>query len=186
MLVSDVIKAAFEFVGRADVAEAVSDGSYTENDEFSRAAECALHCYNAVEDELARGFFPLVKEEELTAEDGRIYYTSFAGTPVRILAVISDKGQIGYRICPKYIEVKDGTYTVRYTCCPAKKQMDSASDYSGYPVGERLMAYGVAAEYCLICGNFEEIECWENRYKDEIERLRPHERPRDIRARRWV
>lgn len=92
MLVSDVIKAAFEFVGRADVAEAVSDGSYTENDEFSRAAECALHCYNAVEDELARGFFPLVKEEELTAEDGRIYYTSFAGTPVRILAVISDKG----------------------------------------------------------------------------------------------
>lgn len=48
------------------------------------------------------------------------------------------------------------------------------------------MAYGVAAEYCLICGNFEESECWENRYKDEIERLRPHERPRDIRARRWV
>ena len=87
---------------------------------------------------------------------------------------------------PKYIEVKDGTYTVRYTCCPAKKQMDSASDYSGYPVGERLMAYGVAAEYCLICGNFEESECWENRYKDEIERLRPHERTRDIRARRWV
>ena len=63
MLVSDVIKAAFEFVGRADVAEAVSDGSYTENAEFSRAADCALHCYNAVEDELARGFFPLVKEE---------------------------------------------------------------------------------------------------------------------------
>ena len=186
MLVSDVIKTAFEFMGREDAAAAIADGTYAQDGELSRMAECALHCYNAVEDELARGFFPLVKEEELTAEGGRIYYSSFAGTPVKILAVISDKGQVGCRICPKYIEVKDGTYTVRYTCCPAKKQLDSPSDYSGYPVGERLMAYGVAAEFCLIYGNFEESECWENRYRDEIERLRPHEHPRDIRARRWV
>lgn len=32
----------------------------------------------------------------------------------------------------------------------------------------RLFAYGIAAEYCLACGLFEEAAVWDKKYKDAL------------------
>ena len=87
----------------------------------------------------------------------------------------------------KDLEAEGIRITVRYMYCPVKKTISDESDYSGYPVGERLMSYGAAAEYCLIEGAFEDSENWEKRYRDEIARHRPYEKAEGyIPARKWV
>lgn len=173
MLVSDVIKTALALLDRQDVADMVSSQTYSSDEEASRLVGALLHCFNAVEDELARGFFPLETEETLVASGGKIYYTAFSETPVKILSLTSGGKEIDHVICPKYIEVKAGAYSVKYVFAPSKKELDGESDFTGYPVGERLMAYGVASEYCHISGDIGQAESWESRYRAEIERLRP-------------
>lgn len=61
MFVSDVIKTALAFLDRQDAADMITSDTYSSDAEVSRLVTALLHCFNAVEDELARGFFPLSK-----------------------------------------------------------------------------------------------------------------------------
>ena len=186
MLVSDVIKTALAFLDRQDAADMITSDTYSSDAEVSRLVTALLHCFNAVEDELARGFFPLSKEEELTSAHGQLYYTSFSKTPYKILSVTCAGRAASYKIYPEYIELDSGKYTVAYLFAPEKKSLSNESDFPGYPIGERMLSYGIAAEYCLISGDIEASESWESRYRAEIERFRPRERTKGIKARYWV
>ena len=185
MLVSDIVKTALSLVGREDAAEALEGQAYLDDAELLHAVRAMLYCVNATEDELARGTFPLVREDALTAVGGRIYYTEFTRTPAKIISVKRGNRDVAYVLCPEYLETEGKGLTVKYMYCPEKKELADESDYDGYPVGERLMAYGAASEYCLIEGAFEEAENWEQRYREEVERARPRERCGYIPARVW-
>ncbi len=186
MLVSDIVKTALCLVGRKDAADAIDSDDYEDDRELSHAVKAMLHCFNAAEDELARAYFPLTCEESFTPVQGKIYYTSFGRMPVRILSVTRGKRAVAYNICPEYLEMEGGEATVKYAYCPQKKQLSDDSDFDGYPVGERMLGYGAASEYCLIEGAYEEAENWEARYRAEIERFRPYKKVRPIPARAWI
>lgn len=185
MNVSDVVITALHFVGRSDLAELIEGGQAGEEAE-QRAIGVMLHCFNAAEDELAMAYFPLHAEEQHTPSSGRIYYTLFSHNPVKILSVTRGGRAVEYRICPEYLEVTGGAVTVKYVYCPKKKKLTDESDFSGYPVGARMLAYGAASEYCIIDGAYEEAEKWEERYKYEIERFRPYKKGTPIAAREWI
>ncbi|MCD8372632.1 MAG: hypothetical protein LUD27_04960 [Clostridia bacterium] len=183
--VSDAILAALQLLDRADIAEAYEGGTLTE--EHTRTVYALLHCYNSVEDELARTFFPLEKEEEVTAEDGKFYFTSLAYTPVKILSVLSGGKPVKYRLTPQYIQTNAVNLQIKYRYAPDAKAMDDESDYDGRTVSCRMLAYGVAAEYCLIQGDIAESESFESRYKtaiDGVRKLSPARRY--ILPRRWI
>ncbi len=187
MLVSDVVKTALCLVGRKDAADAIDGGTYAQSTSLSHAVNAMLHCFNAVEDELARSFFPLEREEQYITIDGKVNFSSFDFSPIKIVSVYCDGKKVAFKIFPEYLEAEGIRITVRYMYCPVKKTISDESDYSGYPVGERLMSYGAAAEYCLIEGAFEDSENWEKRYRDEIARHRPYEKAEGyIPARKWV
>lgn len=187
MLVSDVIKTALALLDRQDAADKITAGTYASDGEASRLITALLHCFNAVEDELARGYFKLSYEEQLPAVGGKIYYTLFTKTPYKILSVTLDGEEADYKIYPEYIEAETGVYVVSYLFSPSKKSLDDASDFPGYPIGERMLAYGIAAEYCLISGDLEASESWESRYRAEIERFRPRDKAGAmLPARYWI
>ena len=185
MLVSDIVKTALSLVGREDAAAAIDGGEYEADSSLLQAVRTMLYCANAVEDELARGAFPLEREEVLNAVNGRIYYVNFYRTPVKILSVKSGDKKIAYKMSLEYLETNGRNPTIKYIYCPEKKELDGESEYDGYPVGERLLAYGAAAEYCLIEGAFEEAENWEKRYREEVERVRPFDKRGYIPSRVW-
>ena len=187
MLVSDVIKTALAFLNRQDAADKITDGTYSSDTEVSKLITALMHCFNAVEDELARVFFPLANEETIVCAGGKMYYTSFAKSPYKILSLAKSGGQVEYTLYPTYIEVETGVYTVKYLYAPAPKALTDESDFPGYPIGERMLAYGIASEYCLIAGDVEAAESWESRYRAEIERFRPHEKAKGtIPSRYWI
>lgn len=90
MLVSDVVKTALILVGRKDAADAVDTQSYLQDTSLSHAVNAMLHCYNAVEDELARGFFPLETEQNFNTINGTVKFASFTHAPIKIVSVVSD------------------------------------------------------------------------------------------------
>ena len=186
MLVSDVIGQALAFLDMDEYLEKFRAGGDDSDEEYNRAIGALLHCFNAVEDELARGYFPLVCSEKIKVSGGSFYYTALSRTPVKILRLLSGNRAVKFFTEPEYLAAKDGEYTIEYAYCPLEKSLDDSSDYDESAVGSRLIAYGVCAEYCLITGAYEASECWEARYVRETERLRPLPVGGHIPARRWV
>lgn len=184
MLVKNVILSALSLVGREDIARCLI-GEESLGEEQSEALSALLHCYNAVEDELARLYFPLVDEQECEMKEGTLYFNVLPHAPVKILALFKEGKKTKFRLYPQYLRGASGRAVVRYCYAPEKKELEDAAELTE-PVSERMMSYGVAAEYCLICGSLECAEAWESKYRDEIAANRGARTGGPIPARSWI
>ena len=117
----------------------------------------------------------------------RFYYTaSFTHIPIKIKRVTAGGESVKFEVFTHYICVQAKSVTVEYEYAPSRKNLDGASDY-GDEVGEYLIALGMAAEYCLINGEAEAADKWEQAYRarlDAVQRALPvcaHIPPR-----RWI
>ncbi|MBP5242834.1 MAG: hypothetical protein J6Z36_03995, partial [Clostridia bacterium] len=112
--------------------------------------------------------------------------TSFARLPVSVLAVTDERGnKLPYTIFPEYVKTVKGVVAITYTYAPENKAISGNSDYGGR-VSARLLAYGVASEYCLIAGLYDEALSWDKKYKDALLCACASNKPHVIRSRRWV
>lgn len=185
MKVKDVIIHALKLTDREDIAGSLAEGGPSAGEE-TEIVKTFLFCYNAVEDELSKNGFPLVEEEQFTSVSGRVSFSSFRAPVVRILGVQSDGRETAYTVSSLYLKAEATRFTVKYEHPPAKKSLTDDCEY-GEEIGERVLAYGTAAEYCLINGEIKFAEYWESRYGAEIAALRRREASGAvIRDRRWV
>lgn len=184
MNVRDIVAGAFQLVGRPDVAAVVSRGTTSTT---TQIVEVMLYCFNAVEYELARNYFPLVYSEQIAAKSGKIYFSDFKYSPVKIVSVKSGGNPLKYGYQPQYIEVNASSAEVEYWYVPQKKLINGTSEYDGTEVGEILIAYGAAAEFCLINGECSAAEMWESKYREAIDKAAlTRKRSNAIPPRRWV
>ena len=167
MRVKDVIVAALNNLGRAELAAALSAGTALDG-EGQETVNTLLYCFNAVEDELARKYVPLSFKESFHSADGKYYFAVFVHNPVRISKVYADGKQISYTVFPQYLIADAKDIEVEYEYAPSKKKLEGTSDY-GAEVGEFVLAAGSAAEYCLINGEAEAYEAWEQKYRGAID-----------------
>lgn len=186
MKVKDIIVGALRLLGRDDLAETLAANGTAEG-EGGDVVQTLLYCFNAVEDELARYYFPLVANEELRAEAGKIGYTAFSYAPVKIIGVTAEGKPVKFSVQPLYLCVDADSVSVEYWYTPQSRTMEGDSAFDGAEVGERLVAAGCAAEYCLIHGESLAAKLWEGKYREAIDKARlTHRRARALPPRRWV
>ncbi len=153
---------------------------------LKREADILLRCYNIVENEVALDYLPLTAEETVVCDTGALPYTAFLRTPVSILSVTDEYGnKLPYTAFPEYLRTRAGTSVITYSYSPETKRLSDPSEYAAR-VPERLLSYGVACEYCLISGQYDEALVWDKKYKDALLCAHASTRPRVIRSRRWV
>ena len=105
MEVKDVIASALRLIGRAELVSALSDGSETDA-EGQELIQTLLYCFNAVEDELARKYIPLVASEEMSSSKNQFLFSSFKRYPVKIRRVTVDNKKVPFDVLAKYMSVK--------------------------------------------------------------------------------
>lgn len=186
MKVKDVIIGASRLAGREDVAEALESGGSL-SAEGEETAKTLLYCFNAVEDELSRYYFPLKFVQELSSADGKYPYSDFLMRPVKILGVRHDGKKVEYERFATHLRCGYGRITVEYEYSPAKKSIGDDSSFKESAVSVYLASCGTAAEYCLICGEVQAAELWQSRYRSEIDRAQKKlAEPLCVPPRRWV
>ncbi len=162
--------------------------SYIEEGNASGEAdtEALLRCFNLVENELALDYLPLYAEETLVTDTGCVYYNEFSRTAVRVVKVEDEWGnEVPFKLFPEYLKTQGGKLLIRYAYAPNKKMLNGESDYRVH-ASVRLFAYGIAAEYSLSVGLFEEAAVWDKKYKDAIAAAYRANPCRIIQSRRWV
>ncbi len=175
--VRDVINQAAQLIGRSELTAA------SESD-----AEVTLltRCYNIVANEVALDYFPLKTRETFSGESGSVPFSSFREAPVRVLSVKRGEREVDFTVYSERIDFEAGTHvTVSYAYAPKEK---TAKEETGFPatVSERLLAYGVAAEFCLARGYFPEASNFEKKYREALGKAGLIRRRLVMRGRRWA
>ena len=184
MKVKDVIASALRLIGRVEVISALTSGSADAGDR--ELIDTLLYCFNAVEDELARKYIPLVVREQMISPDTRFFYSTFAHNPLKIRRVTVDGQTLPFEVFAKYMVVNAEEIVTEYEYAPSRKTIDQISDY-GDEVGEYLIALGIASEYSIINGEAEMADRWEKKYRaqlDGVQRTLPI--CASIPPRRWI
>lgn len=130
-----------------------------------------ISCANLVIDELGSEYLPLVYKQDMTAdENGIIGYAQFSKPLIVVLRIKNDKGvRIKYRYRSGGVEVSQaGNYTVVYSYKEGEKGFFDNVEVGANRLTERIIAYGVASEYCLMQGLYDDASIWDKRYKDAL------------------
>lgn len=183
MKVKEVILLAATLLGcEEEVRYYIED----EDEEYEQKAQMLLHCLHLVENELALDYFPLVTEQEISTQTGKILFSNLSKDIVRIIKVVDEDGNsIAYQLFPSYLMTQRGNVKIVYSYTPSQKDWDEKLDLALY-VSQRMLAYGLAAEYCTAMGRFEEANIWDEKYKDAIEAAYKMKSGGKMPSRRWM
>ena len=182
MKVSDVVVMAAVQLGIGDSVKAYVNGT---SSLYKSQGELLVHCFNLVENELALDYIPLIKQETLAVNKGKLAYESFTSDVVRIVKVTDEKGvNLPYKLFASYMEVDAKQVCVTYAYTPNVKVLTDESDFQAF-VSERLFSYSMAAEYCMATGLYEEAVVWDKKYKEGIEAARRVARGGRMPSRGW-
>lgn len=183
MTVKDIVTLAATQLGIADDLQDVIDGKTGAD---TKMATLLVECFNIVENELALDYLPLYAEDEMYSDTGKIEFSKLSQAAVRILKVEDVWGNsLPFKLFPTYLVTQPQKVKITYTYTPTKKTITGKSDYQ-LLASERLFAYGVAAEYCVAMGLYEESAVWDKKYKESIEAARSNGKSVRLASRRWV
>ena len=185
MTVKEILLAAACQLAIGEEVGAYLLGTSTDSEAEAKAT-ALLRCFNLVENEVALDYLPLLAEEEMESDTGVINYSALSREAARVLGVWDEWGnKLPFTLFPEYLKTQPQKVRVRYTYLPKEKSFDDESDFTLH-ASVRLLSYGVAAEYALANGLFEEAAVWDKKYKDSIKAAYSAKPPRRIRSRRWA
>lgn len=163
------------------------EGMLTDGEKLEAEKELnlLLRCANLACHETASEYIHLLAFETFETKDGRIEYTAFKRQPVDIYAVKKDGAACRFKLYPSELITSPGSVEVHYTHLPEKTGLDGDFEFEEGKMSTRILAYGTAAEYCVICGMYEEARIWDKRYKDSIFAALRSRKSVILPARRW-
>ncbi|MGD9901013.1 MAG: hypothetical protein AB7S44_00555 [Spirochaetales bacterium] len=189
MSVTEIIKLVATYLQMEDVLELTTfGGEVTEPSALTtKNLELLVRCLNLVYDEIATDYIPLNYEEEVIVLDEEIALSSLAKRLINVIKLTDENGvNVKYKMFPTAIVLENGTYNLEYSYAPESATLDGNIETFGGKLTERIVAYGVTAEYSLISGLFDEATTWEQRFKDAL--LVASRKKSDIKmpVRRWL
>ena len=186
MTVKDVLKTVAMLINRDDVLKFLNDGYSANYDLVNEDVKILVNSYNIVADEIATEYFKLKTVEKIKSYNGVIKCSDFEKNPLAVLSVTNDKGdKIPCKILPSEILIEETEAIIEYTYTPDTKGLDDVSDYSSTPIKSRVIAYGVATEYLLIKGAFEEAMVWHEKYVSALKGSVVKSKIKKLKGRVW-
>lgn len=169
---SDVIRLSAVLLQLESVLALLSEAAENMSEEDILRAEAEkkllLRCANLVVSEVAAEYLPLKTVETLSSVDGRIEYSSFSKQPVEVCGVRKKGEKCRYKMYPSKIITDAGEVEVCYSYLPRSIGIEEDLDFEEGRISPRILAYGTAAEYCIISGLHQEAGVWDKRYKDSL------------------
>lgn len=191
MTVKEVVALAAGCLGREDLLSALDKGEDEISEEEKLECDALLRCYNFTENEVALDYCPIRREDRVEITENKIYYTELSQAPVNIRKVVCGGYLARFVTYPAYILMSDdrqGSALVVYDCIPCTKNaFDEQSEFSEESgISARLLAYGVAAQYCLVNGENGRAALWDKKFRDALRAKNIFRRTVRVRSRRWV
>ncbi len=170
MIFGEIAKATARLLDKEKVA-LYFDSPAGAEDGVRREAELVARCVNLTIAQTAAEYAPFRAEKVVEAENGVIALDTFEENVTEILFAEDEAGnRLRIRRGAGYIRTVPGKIRVTYAYLPEKFSAADEVVFSDRRVSEGLIAYGAAAEYCLVAGLFDEAVVWNERYADCVKK----------------
>lgn len=193
MKIKDAVFTAATFLQLGDIADGMGKEEFdastpedTLSEEDARELALLVRCCNLVIGELASSSFPLKKVQEANSENGKIPFTALGGDVLDVYTVERDGARIPFDVFFDGLIVPvAGACRVTYSVAPDFCPLGGDSPFAGSKPSARLLAYGVAREYCLISGRTDDAAMWDGRFLAGVEEESRKKGEMRVRARVW-
>lgn len=184
MKIKDAIYYAAMFLRLDDVCEALEGGEADE--ETSKEIDRLVRIANLVINETARDFLPLKTSERITVGEDGFKYSDLSRRLVDVYSLTDKSGRSvpirQYFDC--FTAPTPGEYTIEYSYAPEAAAL--TSDIDAGKLCERVLAYGICAEYSVISGETTDAVLWDGRYKDALASGSGDKREKRVARRKWL
>jgi len=146
-------------------------------------------CTNLVVDELACDYFPLLIVEKVESQQRKIDFSSLAKTILKVFALKDEFGaNIPYKTFPTYLLLgKDQKCDLTYSYAPTQPQtITQALDIVSSVLTPRIVAFGVAKEYCLLKSLYDQADYYNARFVNALENVKTKQSSIRLPKRRWI
>ena len=167
MTVSDIITMAAKMVFDNSTVGKIERGEELSEDEESDVNRL-IDAYNMVLNEIAIEYYPIFFTDEKTGQT--IDFAELTYQPLIVEKVTDKKGRaVQFKVLPTAVEMlKYDTYLIRYAYVPPKRSEQDEFEYQGSKISARVFAYGVAAEFCLVMGRYNEAVNWDGKFRKSL------------------
>lgn len=173
MKLKDVLLTTSMYLGREDVICYLQNPNDTlDNNNTLSLVDSLTRCANLVINELATTYLPLVKEEQMMAQNGKIRYDELSERATEIVEIVDEYGnKVNFKVFAEYVEVYKTKLTVKYKYIPSNLDLNDDVGYEETKVPIRVLAYATASEFCLIEKGYQESLMWRNRFCESLSNL---------------
>lgn len=186
MTVKEMLGNAARLVGEKDVSDFLSDAVPDDRAYAEESATLLKHCYDVVVDELACEYLPLKKTESFDVSGGKIPFCDFSEKPIAIDCVKDGNGnKLAYSTIIDCLEVNARKVSVTYGFKPKPQDLADEAYYADGIIGEHVLSYGIAAEYCLERGRLSDAEIWNAKYAGALKARLAEKRRLKIKVGKW-
>jgi len=149
------------------------------------ALDKLLRCVNLVRSEIASDYYPLLTSENINCIDGRVDPVSLQKRIIDVKRITQNGKAVQFKVYPDTVKTAAGEVEIEYSYLPEDEGLDGDAGFSD-KIAARVIAYGAAAEYCLITGLFEEAVIWEKRFKDSLFVSQRKKSEIRVKPRKWL
>ena len=148
------------FVGQS------TDQSVADEVSSNQLLQRLVKCVNLVCDEIATDYFPVVQTQTVNVTNGEIDFSLF-NNKVQGVVSVKDEGGKNVNFCYSQhgianLECKQAS--VRYRVAYQWTDFWGEVNFGSPQVTSRVVAYGVVAQYYLLCGNYDQAKSWSARF----------------------
>lgn len=126
--------------------------------------------FNNVVTEIAEEYVPFEKSESIFSIGGMIPFYSFSEKVYKVKSILNDKGKkVKFTMGQKgvFVDGDQRSYTVNYTYIPKSVGYGESVDLPSH-ISERTISYGVAGEYAMIAGRYDDCVNYDTRFNSAI------------------
>ena len=185
MIVKNIIKKVANLTGDTILRDAIE--SNTLSTEQQKEISLLVDCVNLTNSNIATNYVKLYATKKIVSYSDLITYSSITNETIYdIVSVKNSYGKdVNFSLTTSGIEVKAGTYYVRYTYFP--KDVEYEDEITNFPlkISERIFVYGVVSEYLYVKGVFDEAQMWEEKFKLEMKNTQRQQKNLKIKSSRW-
>lgn len=171
MTAKEIIKNVCTYLGK----EELLNSSFFETDgqeptkEQTKQINKMIDCLNYITEELATEYLPILKTKEVTLNSGAITLKEIDSKLQEIISVKTLNGKtLRYIIANDKMICLATRVVISYKVYPETITFTSSAENFGGKISARVIAYGVASEYCFLEMLYDDATLWESRYKNAL------------------
>ena len=182
MSVKEIIKQVAILLQLNDLIDANLDDYENLDSQLKKDINVVISCINEVLCDIATDHLLLEATEEIEVIDEMFDLSKLQKVFYKLVKFYDYNA---YKIEFNNLITKSGKYKITYNYLPEIVNIDDQINYDSR-LTIYAICYGVAKEYCLVCGNYGESEMWESKFNNAMQVAVRKSGCVSLKPRRWI